>query len=239
MIKKNSPIAFNLFAGAGGCSLGFQKAGYEIVYAIELEPAAVQTYQANFSQTICQQADIRDFDFNKLLYHTQTQPGELDILIGGPPCQGFSTAGRRFLDDPRNVLLRNYLEALTILRPKWFLLENVEGLLTSKCGQDIYEIAQAIIELGYWIRIDKIHAHEYGLWQRRKLANAIPPLLAQLLATHIKTNYGFNAPILRSPGKLLGFTLTKAITMSPALNQTQALLRQLLDSQTGKQLNLF
>ena len=73
----------------------------------------------------------------------------------------------------------------------------------------------------------------------QQIANAIPPSLVQLLATHIKTNYGFNVPILSSPGKLLGFTLTKATTMSPTLNQTHALLMQLFHSQTGKQLNLF
>jgi DNA (cytosine-5)-methyltransferase 1 len=429
MMTKKSFSAVSLFACAGGCSLGFKKAGYDILYAIELEAAAVQTYQANFSETICHKADIRDFDFKKLLKQTHTQPGELDILIGGPPCQGFSAAGPRFWDDPRNALLKNYINALKILRPKWFLMENVEGLLTTKRGQYLYEVAKAFIELGYWIRIDKIYAHEYGIGQRRKrvfmignclgyefslpkplmpvhgaifrhsnitlrhaiaglpnatqdkdarltyheeaadsyeaqlrnqkgwvsdhyypnlnslqlkriqalkpkqsmkdlpeelqhssfarranrrvkdgtptdkrggapsglkrlcfdepcltitsgatselihpvqdrpltlrecariqtfpdgfefygnatqkiqqIANAIPPLLAQLLAEHIKTHYGFEAFIARKPGKLIGFTLTKATAMSPALNQTQALLDQLSCSQTLKQLNLF
>jgi DNA (cytosine-5)-methyltransferase 1 len=429
MMKEKSFKAISLFAGAGGCSLGFKKSGYDILYAIELEDAAVQTYQTNFSDTICQKADIRKFDFKQLLKHTQLNPGELDILIGGPPCQGFSAAGIRFWDDPRNTLLKNYIEALKILRPKWFLMENVEGLLTTKRGQYIYEAAKAVIELGYWIRIDKIYAHEYGVGQRRKrvfiignclgydfslpkplmpvhgaifrhsnvtlrhtiaglpnatqdkearltyneetvdsyetqlrnkkgwvsdhyysninslqlkriqalkpkqsmkdlpkelqhssfvrranrrvkdgtptdkrggapcglkrlcfdepcltitgsatsefihpvqdrpltlrecariqtfpdwfefhgnttqkiqqIANAIPPSLAQLLAEHIKTNYGFDAPIVIKSGKLIGFTLTKATAMSPALNQTKALLEQLSSSQTRKQLNLF
>ena len=107
-------------------------------------------------------------DFEKLLKNLKLKTGELDILIGGPPCQGFSTAGMRFWDDPRNGLLKHYVNALDILRPKWFIMENVEGLLTAKGGIYVYEAARAFIKLGYSIRIDKIYAQEYGIPQRRK-----------------------------------------------------------------------
>jgi DNA (cytosine-5)-methyltransferase 1 len=94
--------------------------------------------------------------------------GDLDILIGGPPCQGFSSAGTRFWDDPRNHLLKRYVRVLETLKPKWFLMENVEGLLTSNGGKYVYETVKAFIELGYSVRIEKVYAHEFGVPQRRK-----------------------------------------------------------------------
>ena len=162
------PLAISLFAGAGGCSLGFKRAGYNILYAIDINENAVETYRHNFPNTQCKMADIMSCDFEKLLKNLKLKTGDLDILIGGPPCQGFSTAGMRFWDDPRNGLLKHYVKALAILRPKWFIMENVEGLLTAKGGIYVYEAARAFIKLGYSIRIDKIYAQEYGIPQRRK-----------------------------------------------------------------------
>ena len=94
--------------------------------------------------------------------------GELDFLIGGPPCQGFSTAGTRFWDDPRNHLLKSYVNALEVMQPKWFMMENVEGLLTSNKGIYITEAIKAFTELGYNVHVEKIYSQEYGVLQRRK-----------------------------------------------------------------------
>lgn len=162
------PVTVSLFAGAGGCSLGFKRAGYDIVYATDVDSAAVATYRRNFPGTPCDIADIRVVDWRSLMTRLGLTTGGLDMLIGGPPCQGFSTAGMRFWDDPRNALLRSYVAALTELRPKWFLMENVEGLLTSKQGDYVFEALKAFVELGYAVRIEKMYAHEYGIPQRRK-----------------------------------------------------------------------
>ena len=162
------PLAMSLFAGAGGCSLGFKRAGYDMLYALDIDENAGATYRYNFPDTPCDVADIMSCDFKKLLKNLSLKTGELDVLIGGPPCQGFSTAGMRFWDDPRNGLLKHYVNALAVLRPKWFIMENVEGLLTAKGGLYVYEAANAFINLGYAIRIDKIYAQEYGIPQRRK-----------------------------------------------------------------------
>ncbi|EJY5651579.1 DNA cytosine methyltransferase [Vibrio cholerae] len=163
-----SPKCISLFCGAGGCSLGFKQAGYSILYANDKDSAAVETYKNNFPDAICSNEDIDKVDFDQVLSEIGMRPGELDILIGGPPCQGFSTAGSRFWDDPRNHLLRSYVRALKTIQPKWFLMENVEGLLTSNKGKYIYEAAKAFIELGYFIRIEKVYSQEYGVPQRRK-----------------------------------------------------------------------
>ena len=166
--KTTKPTAISLFAGAGGCSLGFEEAGFDIVFASDINYQAVATYKLNFPNTICEQSDISRLDFHNLLRRLDVKSGEVDIVIGGPPCQGFSSAGMQFWDDPRNAMLKHYVAALEIIRPKWFLIENVEGLLTAHQGTYIYELSQALIELGYRIRIDKIYAHEFGVPQRRK-----------------------------------------------------------------------
>ena len=162
------PKAISLFCGAGGCSLGFKQAGYSILFANDKDSTAVETYKKNFPETMCSNEDIDNLDFEKVLEKIGVKAGEIDILIGGPPCQGFSTAGSRFWDDPRNHLLKSYIMALRVIQPKWFLMENVEGLLTSNKGIYIYEASKAFIELGYFIRVEKIYSQEYGVPQRRK-----------------------------------------------------------------------
>ena len=163
-----SNTVFSLFSGAGGCSLGFKQAGYSVLYASDIDEAAGKSYSINFPETSFEQADINQLDFKSILSKVRIKEGELDILIGGPPCQGFSTAGARFWEDPRNELLKSYVKALRTIKPKWFLMENVEGLLTAKGGQYLFEAAKAFISLGYKIRIEKIYAHEFGIPQRRK-----------------------------------------------------------------------
>ncbi len=171
-IEKNkriiNPTAISLFCGAGGCSLGFKQAGYSVLYANDNNSAAVSTYKKNFPDTLCTLEDIDRLDFKQILIDIKLKAGELDILIGGPPCQGFSTAGLRFWDDPRNHLLKSYIRALSTIKPKWFIMENVEGLLTSNKGIYISEAAKAFIELGYLIRVEKVYSQEYGIPQRRK-----------------------------------------------------------------------
>ncbi|MGV0034792.1 MAG: DNA cytosine methyltransferase, partial [Candidatus Azotimanducaceae bacterium WSBS_2022_MAG_OTU7] len=160
--------AISLFCGAGGCSLGFEQAGYKILYSNDIDLAAVETYRKNFPSTTCTDRNIDDLNFEEILESMSLKEGDLDILIGGPPCQGFSTAGPRFWDDPRNHLLKSYVRALNVIKPKWFLMENVEGLLTSNNGKYVFEAAKAFLDLGYDIRIEKIYSQEYGIPQRRK-----------------------------------------------------------------------
>ncbi len=168
MRPKKKPKAISLFAGAGGCSLGFKQAGYDIVYATDFDKSAIETYKTNFSETLAECKDINDIDFTQLLNDLKLRQGEIDILIGGPPCQGFSTAGPRFWDDPRNHLLKQYVRALEIIKPKWFLMENVEGLLTSNNGEYVKESVKAFVKLGYAIRLEKVYLQEFGVPQRRK-----------------------------------------------------------------------
>lgn len=163
-----SPTAISLFCGAGGCSLGFKQEGYNILFASDSNPLAIKTYQRNFSEINSTEADIKHLDFRKIIFDLGLGIADLDILIGGPPCQGFSTAGTRFWDDPRNALLKSYILAITQIKPKWFLMENVEGLLTSRKGYYVYETINTLVRIGYRVRLEKVYFHEYGIPQRRK-----------------------------------------------------------------------
>ncbi len=160
--------AISLFAGAGGCSLGFKNAGFNLLLAIDNNEDAVSTYNMNFLDTPCLKEDITRLDAEDILRHAGIKKGKLDFLIGGPPCQGFSSAGIQFWDDPRNKLLKHYVRLLHGLRPRWFLMENVEGLLTANRGNFIYEVTKGFIEAGYIVRLHKLYAHWYGLPQKRK-----------------------------------------------------------------------
>lgn len=157
-----------LFAGAGGCSLGFQRYGVDILAAYDISKEAVETYNYNFEGNKCHIEDLSTCDFGSIRDGLGLQKGELDIVIGGPPCQGFTTAGRRSEDDARNRLLANYVNALKEFYPRWFMMENVEGILTTTNGSFIVDCIQGMISLGYSVYMKKVYMQEYGIPQRRK-----------------------------------------------------------------------
>ncbi|PZV09903.1 MAG: DNA (cytosine-5-)-methyltransferase [Leptolyngbya sp.] len=216
-----SYTALSLFCGAGGCSLGFKQAGYEILFATDIDKSAIHSYKSNFPETNCLKTDIRELDFKKLLSDIGLTPGELDILIGGPPCQGFSTAGSRFWDDPRNSLLKQYIYSLQVIKPKWFLMENVEGLLTSGKGRYVHEAVKAFIECGYQIRVEKIYSQEFGVPQRRKRV--------LILGNRLGIDFNFPEPKAGAYGRIFRFSsVTLRHTISglpePTINKQEKLI---------------
>ncbi len=166
--EANAYKAISLFAGAGGCSLGFSLYGVNILGAYDIWQEAVDTYNINFEGHKAHRTDLAKCDFNEIRTSLGIQKGELDIIIGGPPCQGFTTLGKRGEDDPRNHLLLNYAKALEVFYPRWFMMENVEGMLTTANGNFIIEAIDRMIQLGYTVCIKKVYMHEYGIPQRRK-----------------------------------------------------------------------
>ena len=132
-MEKNSVI--DLFAGCGGFSIGFEKAGFHVTKAVEIDSQIAHTYSMNHKDVIMFNEDIGEID-NKN-YFTR---GEAEVIIGGPPCQGFSMAGARirknsFIEDPRNYLFKHYVNVVKIVRPKVFVFENVKGILSMKNGK--------------------------------------------------------------------------------------------------------
>ena len=160
--------AISLFAGAGGCSLGFSEFGVNILAAYDVCKEAVDTYNYNFLGQKGYIEDLSRCDFLKIRERLRLQRGELDLIIGGPPCQGFTTAGKRSEDDSRNLLLTNYVNALKEFYPRWFMMENVEGILTTTNGNFIVDCINGMISLGYTVYLKKIYMQEFGIPQRRK-----------------------------------------------------------------------
>lgn len=168
-IKKRTKTKnlLDLFCGAGGLSLGFGWAGYNIVVANDNFKQACETYRVNHKDTLLIEGDITDKKIqDEVLKHAKK--GKVDIVVGGPPCQGFSNAGKRMIDDPRNFLYKEFVTIVKKLKPKVFVLENVEGIMTSNDGKTYEEIKSNFKELGYNVAGHKLHAVKFGVPQKRK-----------------------------------------------------------------------
>lgn len=175
----NRYTAIDLFAGAGGFSLAASLEYVDVLAAIELDARASETYQKNLLQsndtTLLLNQDINKVDIKGLMVELGVEKGELDILLGGPPCQGFSShrildAG---IDDPRNNLLIKYFEFVQKLNPKTFLLENVPGLLWKKHEKYLAKFIELAKNHGYRIIADEpqiINAKNFGVPQNRRRA---------------------------------------------------------------------
>lgn len=160
--------AFSLFSGCGGCSLGLMQAGFDVRLAVDIDRQACETYARSLGEKAIWQVDLLGIQPEQMLEKAQIGQSEVDLIVGGPPCQGFSSAGAKDWTDPRNKLLRNFIEIVTKLRPTWFVMENVEGLLTAQDGFYITEAVTRFLSAGYWVSARKLYLEKYGLPQRRK-----------------------------------------------------------------------
>lgn len=158
----------DLFAGAGGMSLGFDKAGLKNVFSIDIEPTFCQTYRTNFPSHNLIQGNIALLSAEKI--SDLIKNNEIDVIIGGPPCQGFSIAGhigRKFVDDDRNKLFLEYARVVSIIRPKFFVMENVARLYTHNNNTTKAEIINKFNQLGYYVECKIVNAADYGVPQIR------------------------------------------------------------------------
>ena len=153
----------DLFCGAGGLSLGFEKAGFSVVKAIDIDKHAINTYNFNREEKVAEVLDVSKVDDDFI-----SKLGNIDGIIGGPPCQGFSTAGQRIIDDDRNKLYREYFRILEQVHPKFFMLENVTGILNFAKGLVKDDILRRGRELGYSMYYKVVDTSEYGIPQIRK-----------------------------------------------------------------------
>lgn len=161
---------FDLFSGAGGLTLGFETIGLEIALASDFWHPVARTHDANFPSVPFLEADIRDISANDLIEQAGDRP---DIVTGGPPCQGFSSAGARSASDERNTLVGHYAQLAVELEPQAIVFENVEGFLTSGGGAFVVDLLDPLIEAGYSVRLEKLNVANYGVPQLRKRIIAI------------------------------------------------------------------
>jgi DNA (cytosine-5)-methyltransferase 1 len=164
----DAPMVISTFAGAGGSSLGYSMAGFRELLAVEWNDNAVETFKLNFPDVPVYHGDIAKLSVGKCLEMTGLQPGELDVLDGSPPCQGFSTAGKRKLTDDRNQLFREYIRLLKGLRPKVFVMENVSGMVKGKMKIIFAEILRELKDSGYKVSARLMNAMWFGVPQSRE-----------------------------------------------------------------------
>ena len=158
----------DLFAGAGGLSEGLSDAGFHSLFACEIVPIYARTYKYNHSNAIVATDDIRKLDADDVRQELKLERGELDLIAGGPPCQGFSiNAPIRSASDSRNHLFREYLRFVDAFAPRAILIENVPGLVSFENGATLHAILDALAELGYGADVRILGAPFYGIPQMR------------------------------------------------------------------------
>ncbi len=162
MAKVNSPTAVDLFCGAGGLSLGFIRAGFSVICAVDSWQPAVRTYADNIGSHVRKEPITSSIELPPAT-----------VVTGGPPCQGFSSAGRRRDNDYRNSLVAVFAELVATRKPEAFVFENVEGFLTGARGRFVLELLEPVIDAGYRVHLRKVNAAHYGVPQHRKRVVAI------------------------------------------------------------------
>ena len=166
--KPDAPTVVSTFAGGGGSLTGYLMAGYRDLLAVEWDDNAVATLRANYPDLDIYHGDIAKLTVDEVLKRTGLEPGQLDILDGSPPCQGFSTAGKRIIDDPRNQLFREYVRLLRGLRPKVFVMENVSGMVKGKMKLVFVEILKELKASGYRVSARLLNAMYFHVPQSRE-----------------------------------------------------------------------
>ena len=170
------PTVIDLFAGVGGLSLGFEMEGFDILLANEFDQSIATAYKENHKSTNVVVGDITSLDLSKVFGE---YVNKIDVVIGGPPCQGFSQKGKRkTINDERNFLFKHYVEVVKFVKPKYFVMENVPNLLTAEKGFFLNEIKGLFKGYGYSIRYGVLNAADYGVPQNRRRAIIIGKYLA-------------------------------------------------------------
>ena len=167
MIAGNKPTAIDLFSGCGGLTLGLKRAGFRVLGAVDVDPVSVKTYRANHRSIKVWETDIRYLEPEDIESSLELDKGELDLLTGCPPCQGFSTLrtmnGAHRVEDPRNGLLLEMIRFIKVLKPKAVMVENVPGLAADQKFQEFYDLME---NLGYRGDYRILNAADYGVPQR-------------------------------------------------------------------------
>lgn len=158
VVAKTEPTVLSLFSGGGGLDLGFELAGFRTLACVDNDPESCKTLRHNRPRWAVFEGDIRKFK----------PKGKFDVVVGGPPCQGFSTAGKGNPDDPRNFLWREYFRVVALTKPKALILENVAGLLNHKNRHHLDAFLLKLKSLGYAATYSVLDAADFGVPQHRK-----------------------------------------------------------------------
>jgi DNA (cytosine-5)-methyltransferase 1 len=163
-------IGIDLFSGAGGMSLGFEQAGFDIVAAVEIDPIHASTHQFNFSNCRMIPKSVDGLSGRDIRHLAGLDDRHVDVVFGGAPCQGFSMIGHRAMDDPRNSLVREFVRLVAELKPSYFVFENVKGLTIGRQVQFLQEVVDAFQAIDYSILLpwQVLDAAFYAVPQHRE-----------------------------------------------------------------------
>lgn len=169
----NKPIVIDLFSGCGGISWGLAKQGFKVIAGVDTWDVALKTFKRNHKNAQAIEADLSKLEPKELAKTLGLKPGDLDVMVGGPPCQGFSKnvpASRRFLEDDKNLLVRTFLRYVEHFRPKVVLMENVAEIVNAFEGAFTEEIRKLLRKWGYEADVRVLDATKHGVPQRRRRA---------------------------------------------------------------------
>ncbi|CCQ59007.1 MULTISPECIES: DNA cytosine methyltransferase [Crocosphaera] len=197
MNKTNQYSLLDLFSGCGGLSYGFQQAGFEVIAGIDNWKDALATFQKNHPTSQGILMDLAVASSSKI---SQQINKSIDVIVGGPPCQGFSISGKRNPDDPRNLLYKSFLRVIDYFQPKAIVMENVPNMVSMAQGRIREQILTDLERLGYQVQYKILLASDYGVPQNRR----------RVIFVGVPKNYEFNFPI--------GDFTENKITCSQAMN---------------------
>ncbi|MEG4940414.1 DNA cytosine methyltransferase [Microcoleus sp. F4-D5] len=168
--RKKRPIAVDLFAGAGGMTLGFEQAGFDVLASVEIDPIHCATHEFNFPLCSILCKDVTALTGSEIRKKSAIGRREIDVVISGSPCQGFSMMGKRDVDDPRNSLIFHFQRLVLELKPKFFVMENVPGIASGEHKELLKLLISYFMEAGYQVEenYQVLNAVHYGVPQARK-----------------------------------------------------------------------
>jgi DNA (cytosine-5)-methyltransferase 1 len=237
--NRRRPVAVDLFSGAGGLSLGLEQAGFDVFASVEYDPVHCAVHEFNFPRTEVLCADASTLSPERLheaarrgaVRHGVTDwNGEIDAIVGGPPCQGFSTIGKRLIDDTRNRLVFDFFRLVSALRPRYFLMENVPGMAAGGHSAILHRFIEEFEEVGYSATPDVLSTADYGVPQLRRRLIVIGSRGDQREARHPPAS---SSPVSKVPGAKMprphegrksGPTVWQAIGDLPNLDRYSNLL---------------
>ena len=227
---QNKPTYIDLFSGAGGFSLGFDQVGFENVFSVDNESSFCKTYKHNFPNHLLVQKDICELGAAEIQQYLKGT--KVDVVIGGPPCQGFSMAGsigRRFIDDPRNALYKEFVRVVSVVKPHFFIMENVARLFTYNKGKLRAEVISNFEELGYRVSCKVLNAADYGVPQMRYRVIFIGTLLKREVTFPLPLDKNHNTvkEALNSFPKLNSGEESNKVPNHTAMNHSAQMLKKM------------